>query len=406
MVPIGGEQFPGDGAWRPLLEGQARQSATTLLRSLAEALRSPSSHPTPSLGSGSAGAALCLAYVGTAIGEEPLVDDAVTLLSSAIEQAGARQMSPAFAEGLAGVGWAIEHLRKELGWGDGDDPNEMLDDVLLRHVSRDAWLQPWGHLEGLTGVGAYFLERLPSPRARAGLERIVLHLLEGAWSTQGLGRTWWTMRQLLPEPLRSRHRFGHYDLGVAHGVPGILGFLGQVSAAGIARPESQGVASKAMEWLWSRRTSEEPSRFPAYDGSEVPHPPAPEGWEHGAIGLGSALLVTADALGDTGRASSLLSWLRATALANTEISGDDVGLRRGAAGLGHLYNRLHQRTGEAVFAERARAWLLHAMERAARQTRLGLLDGAAGTALALLAATSSQAPAWDRLLLLSTRGSP
>jgi hypothetical protein len=406
MVPIDGEPFPGDGAWRPLLEGPARQSATTCLRTLAEALRAPSRHPHASLGGGSAGAALCLAWVGSASGEEPLVDDAVTLLSDAIEQAGTRQLLPDLAEGLAGVGWAIEHLRREFGWGQDEDPNAQLDDVLLRHVSRDAWLQPWGLLDGLTGVGTDFLERLPSPRARAGLERIVLHLLEGAWSTRGLGRTWWTMPRLLPEPLRSRHRFGHHDLGVAHGVPGLLGFLGQVFAAGVARPEIQGLWSRAMDWLWSRRTSGEPPLLPAYDGTEVPLQHAPEGWEHGALGVGSVLLVAADALGDGARAAALRSWLRAVALASPEVSGDDAGLRRGAAGLGHLYNRLYQRTGEAVFADRARAWLLHALELAPRQPHLGLLDGAAGTALALLAATSSQPPAWDRVLLLSTRGTP
>ena len=100
----------------------------------------------------------------------------------------------------------------------------------------------------------------------------------------------------------------------------------------------------------------------------------------------------------------------------------DASLCHGAIGVGHIFNRLAQTTGETRLAEAARFWLLRglAMRRPAgrlggfhavmmgedgqparRVVFRGLLMGAAGIGLALLAATSDAEPSWDRILLLS-----
>jgi hypothetical protein len=99
----------------------------------------------------------------------------------------------------------------------------------------------------------------------------------------------------------------------------------------------------------------------------------------------------------------------------------DGGLCHGAAALMQIYSRLWQATGEELFAEAARRWFEELL--IMRQPGLGVagfrtavprgeqigwrdddtsfLTGAAGIALALLAATSDLEPAWDRALLLS-----
>jgi hypothetical protein len=101
----------------------------------------------------------------------------------------------------------------------------------------------------------------------------------------------------------------------------------------------------------------------------------------------------------------------------------DAPLCHGAAGLGQIFNRLFQSTGRVEFADAAREWFGRALEMRhpgegiggyqAAEKRAGggldwvsdpsLLTGAAGIALALLAATTSVEPAWDRMLLLSLR---
>jgi hypothetical protein len=99
----------------------------------------------------------------------------------------------------------------------------------------------------------------------------------------------------------------------------------------------------------------------------------------------------------------------------------DAGLCHGAAGLGHLFNRMYQATGESWLAEAARSWFARALAMRRPGQGIGgyaawlpgddgaltwvadpsLLTGAAGIALALLAATTAVEPAWDRMLLVA-----
>jgi hypothetical protein len=101
----------------------------------------------------------------------------------------------------------------------------------------------------------------------------------------------------------------------------------------------------------------------------------------------------------------------------------DAGLCHGAAGLGHLFNRLFQATGEERFAASAREWFRYALDMPAHANSVagfstwnhsdalgwhwyadrGFLTGAAGIGLALMAAVGSPEPRWDRVILLSSR---
>jgi hypothetical protein len=117
-----------------------------------------------------------------------------------------------------------------------------------------------------------------------------------------------------------------------------------------------------------------------------------------------------------------LAIARRAAARPAEQSGvADAGLCHGAAGLGHLFNRMFQATGDACLAEAARFWFEQTlqMRRPGRgvggyearhldgdrkvtwKADPGLLMGAAGIALALLAATTSVEPEWDRVLLVA-----
>jgi hypothetical protein len=78
----------------------------------------------------------------------------------------------------------------------------------------------------------------------------------------------------------------------------------------------------------------------------------------------------------------------------------DASLCHGAAGNAHLFHRWYALTGEPVFAEAARTWYAHALGMPPPES-MAFLEGAAGIALALVAATTEIEPAWDRVLLAS-----
>ena len=98
----------------------------------------------------------------------------------------------------------------------------------------------------------------------------------------------------------------------------------------------------------------------------------------------------------------------------------DAGICHGAAGLGHMFNRLYQSSGDERFADAARRWFAQVLqsrgeggiagfrawnpEPSAPEPYLdepGLILGTAGIAAALAAACSDVAPEWDRMFLMS-----
>jgi len=93
----------------------------------------------------------------------------------------------------------------------------------------------------------------------------------------------------------------------------------------------------------------------------------------------------------------------------------DAGFCHGSAGLAHLFNPAYQATGEPRLLEAALFWLDDTLARVAAVADAargaehsawngrGLLEGAAGIALVLLAAATPVEPAWDRMFLVSAR---
>src|SRR5262249_31783244 len=104
----------------------------------------------------------------------------------------------------------------------------------------------------------------------------------------------------------------------------------------------------------------------------------------------------------------------------------DAGLSVGAAGLGHLFNRLFHATGEPTLAEASLFWFGRALDMrqpargiAGYTARIpdadgveccldapGIVIGVAGIALALLSAATPLYPSWDRMMLLDIPARP
>jgi hypothetical protein len=214
---------------------------------------------------------------------------------------------------------------------------------------------------------------------------------------------------------------GYYNLGLAHGTPGVLAFLAEVIREDIHAAVARDLVRGAAEWLWTQRMPGEVIRFPPFIGEGIALKPARLAWCYGDLGVASALL-------SAGRAAGLPALeerardvaLSAAGRAPEESGVKDAGLCHGAAGVGHLFNHLFQETGEARLGESARLWFDRtlAMRAPGRgpggyaawvpdeqgvfswRDDPGALIGAAGVGLALHAAASSVVPSWDAMLLL------
>ncbi|HEX9941500.1 MAG TPA: lanthionine synthetase C family protein [Thermoanaerobaculia bacterium] len=411
--------------WSPILEGEEAAQAAAAVTAVAEALSEaplPARNTGPGLAGGEAGVALFFEYLDRARPGAGYGESAQQRLERAIDALASSTQSPSLYGGFTGVSWVVEHLQG--GSTEEEDPNGDIDAALLDHLRQTPWMYDYDLVGGLVGYGVYALERLPRPSAIACLELVVERLAEIAQPRTG-GLAWHTPFHLVPEPNRPWYPQGLDNLGVAHGTPGVIALLARICTSGVAAERARSLLAGAVSWLLTQKLpTGEISVFPYAVGPGVRIRPARAAWCYGDPGIALALLLA-------GRAAEEPAWEReALALANTvarrppESCGvEDAGLCHGAAGLGHLFNRLYQATGDPELLAAARAWFGRALryrepgrgiggflaltppdddfEQLVWNEEAGFLNGSAGMALALLAATSAVDPAWDRVLLTS-----
>lgn len=426
----------GASGWRPLLDGPAAESARVALDAVAATLadslppdQDPAAIPSArhvALESGRPGLALFYAVLARSTGDQAAGQEATRLLTSALDAAPRVELGPSLWGGIAGLDWVAAHL-----WGLGllaGDRAEAFGrwtgQEIVAELTRPPGAGPLDHYDligGLVGVGVAALERLPDPAAVVLLERVVLLLAERA-ERRPDGVTWWTAPQHTGQA--ERMPSGWYNLGLAHGVPGIIAFLGLVCAANVATATARPLLDGAIGWLLAQRHPfENGARFPRCLGEGIEPRPGRLSWCYGDPGTAAALLVAARAVGEPAWEREAIALALAAAERAPGSAGvHDASLCHGAIGVGHIFNRLWQATGEPRLAEAARFWLARglAMRRPAgrlggfhavilgedgqparRVAFRGVLLGAAGLGLALLAATTDAEPVWDRILLLS-----
>jgi hypothetical protein len=411
--------------WRPLLQGDERDRALETVAGIAETLL-PIAPPIQdaylraSLAGGSAGLAILAAYldpVDLGLSERSRAE---RHLRQALATVAEGPVVASLHFGLAGVAWAAAHLQERFPNCDTEAFCAEVDETLAEYLKPAEWAERYDLLTGLVGLGVYALERLPRPAAVECLERVVDHLAALA-QPKHPGVTWWTDPATLPEATREQYPHGYYDLGLAHGVPGIIALLGQACAAGVAQAKARLLLDGAVRWLLSQQqTVGGREGFPPLVGPGAGGKLARAGWCYGEPGIAVALLGAARGAGEPAWEQAALAIARRAAVLSPEQAGvQDASLCHGAAGLGHLFNRMYQATGDSLLGEAARFWFRRTLdlcplpggsarcagaepkESMAWEDRPIVLMGDAGVALALAAACASVEPAWDQMLLVT-----
>jgi lantibiotic modifying enzyme len=406
--------------WQPLLQGAWKDRAWESVQAITADLSRPGHDPagSPSMAEGAAGLAVLHAYLAESRHGHDHAAVAAHCLRRATAAVAENPTEASLHGGLTGMGWAIAHVRDRLPNFDGEEDLVEIDEALLDHLGQSPWAENYDLISGLVGFGVYALERLPRPAAVACLERVLDRLAETA-EHRPEGITWWTDPAWLPAETRAKVPHGYYNLGLAHGVPGVIALLGRVCAAGVALGRARPLLAGAVRWLLAQQG---PCGFAYWVGPGGAEKPTRLAWCYGDPGIAAALLGAARGVDEPAWERAALAAARRAAHRPPEQAGVvDAGLCHGAAGLGHLFNRLFQATGEPWLEEAASSWFQRAlaMRRPGRGVGAyeawqlgegggptwvadrGLLTGAAGIALALLAATAPFEPAWDRTLLLA-----
>jgi lantibiotic modifying enzyme len=378
------------------------------------------------LAAGHAGIALLCGYAALA---EPSPRKSQRLLQAhqhlerAVDLLGQSPNNPWLFSGFSGVAWVVDHfLNMGLLEDSGDELNEEVDGALMEFLSWDPWTGQPELIAGVAGLGLYGLDRAGRGRGSEIASRAVEILLQKAEQTRH-GLAWFVPpEELYPLALR-RHPKGLFNLGVSHGNPGVTGFLAEAAFWG--NTGARAMLDSSMGWLLAcRAIHSDHSLYGMEIGRDgrLNERGSRLSWCYGDLGVSIVLLLAARHTGNPLWETEALAVARACATRpDSPLAIKDAGLCHGAMGNAHLFSRLYNATGETCFLDRARAFYEQGLDirrdgeaggfmafhpplpeeppRDPWVPDTGLLEGAVGIGLALLAGTTTIEPLWDRHLL-------
>jgi hypothetical protein len=282
-------------------------------------------------------------------------------------------------------------------------------------------------ISGCAGAGAYLLSRRDDARAVAALEATLRAIGVLAGGT-GQRPRWWTPAHLLfDEETAAIYPHGNLNCGLAHGIPGPLALLALAFSQGIRVSGMEEAAERVAVWLVTNRADDAwgvnwpysvpltPEGLP--DRTAKAYGPSRTAWCYGAPGIARALWLAGTAFARPEWCDLALEAMRAVYRRPASARCiDSPTFCHGVAGLLQITLRFAHDTRLPDFTKAAielTEWLLSAYEPGSllgyrnwepggtRVDQPGLLDGAPGVLLTLLAACSAVEPAWDRVFLLS-----
>lgn len=227
--------------------------------------------------------------------------------------------------------------------GTREDLNEEFDAAVIRRLLSPNKVRVFDLLNGLVGQGVYFLERWPSGCSEQGLRLVITALDDLAENTPG-SCTWLTPPDLLPDRDRQLCPNGYYNLGVAHGIPGVLHFLCQVARIGIDLDAVSRLLDGTLAWFLRQSGSDkERLRFKSWVSSDGRSSDARPVWCYGDLGVAAVLVQVAQTTENDALNRSVQEILESCLRWPFEsYRVQDGGLCHGAIGVAHMYNRIYQ----------------------------------------------------------------
>ena len=341
--------------------------------------------------------------------------------------------------GLAGIGFAAitlaagrDRYRRLLATVDDTVVPMVVSAVPRLDAGRGCDVGEFDLISGLTGTGVYLLARRSKPQAEAALH-VLLGGLVRLLADRGEPRRWHTPAHLVGGPMRANFPRGNHNCGLAHGVPGPLALLAIAACEGVVVDGLSDAIECAAEWLvehavptahgpdWPNAVGVSPDGGRAGHLTATDRPTTDFGgraaWCYGTPGVARALGLAGVAIDRAdlrALAERALRGVLARSSAGRGLSSPTF--CHGMAGTLQVTLRFAMETGLAEFqsgVDTLLAELLAAYEPESvlgfrnvepgniRVDAPGLLGGAPGVALALLAAGGMQDQSWDRLFLLA-----
>lgn len=311
------------------------------------------------LGDGLPGEAVFLAHMSRYRDRSDYADAAISRMDDVAQHLSqAEVVIPGLYGGVSGIAWAFHHVGTTLDIGDYHrdgsfvDIYEFVESYLQR---RTDYALEYDLVGGLAGIGLWALT-IPSRLWRHKLVGLTIDRLLDSVERDTEGVRWRTPQirmkgGLFQYPISDPE----YNLGLAHGNPGVVVFLSRCLRQDIRSAESQELLTGAVSWLASNVLPAASKSI--FSNVAETRDPSRLAWCYGDLGVTLALTEAEGAL-DRGSMGPLISRL-AESIARRKPEDTfvvDAGICHGSAGLVMLCNQLARRIGSEKLENAAERW--------------------------------------------------
>jgi hypothetical protein len=336
-----------------------------------------------------------------------------------------------FSRGTAGIALAVRSMDSmHEGYRRAYDKlnAQLATQVIDAQPRRSARFSDYDTIAGPAGVlGQLVSSGSNDEVVDEAIRRLLSNLVVWVHSLDENGnRSWFIAPGHLPTPTHRRlFPRGYFDIGMAHGLAGPLAALSLAWTSGYRVDGQMEAIDEASDWLVARHIDDEfginwphgiPLEASTSDARWRRLPPGRDSWCYGSPGIARSLWLAGGALGSSSLQQTALAAFQAVAARpSVRWNLKSSNLCHGRAGLLMITLRFAHDAdtddGRRIIpalvqqilddCDEALPFLVCDRSGTTPAHDPGLLSGAAGVALALLAAVTGIEPAWDRALLIA-----
>lgn len=289
--------------------------------------------------------------------DEVLFSDKLELLQEQLDQ-----QSFELSNGLAGQAWVLEYLNQ--AEAEDYDPELLSEIDQLFHAALNH--QPWpGEIESVLGLAGYapYASRRNKQTEQAVLYGVIVDNFASVALQVDDNQISWS------QPENSVYRFEkddpkkpEYNLGLAHGVPGIIASLIPALKIEPLREKTTRLLTQSCDWLLSQQNPDTDSEF-CYGSCSGDEHKSRLGWCYGDLTIALTLARAGHALDRP----SYVDEARRVALKAAKRDAEsgfinDAGLCHGFVGLVSIYQLLNQLMPHPELEQAAKYWLNYSLE--------------------------------------------
>jgi len=372
---------------------------------------------------GISGIALFHFYYSKYLDLDTYADIGAEMISYCIEKINYGYSFPTFCTGIAGLGWAIQHLKtKDFIDVDCDSLLSPFDAYLYNQMIFDLGRGNYDFLHGALGYGFYFLSRYEHTETVDFKKRYQSYLyeliakLETLSISEGSTLKW-------KSTLDIKKGTKGFNISLSHGMSSILNFLSRLYKFDEFKKDTGKLIRGNINYILDleNNSPKNLSLFPSWVEEGVP----PEynsriAWCYGDLGIGLSLLKAGRSLDNISIQKHALEVLKHTTnrKADDQTLVNDAGICHGSYGNALIYQRLSQENNNELFKKMFNYWIEDGIEKAVHKNgyagykqwhsldkvwtpELSLLEGISGIGLVIIDSLSKEPNSWDECLMIS-----